>query len=433
MLNIGSASVDITPRLGTEIIGYFNKRIARDIHDPLEASALVASDGATSVAVMVLDVIMLYRRDFDAIKARAAALSGIPAENMLVAAIHTHNGPSTATLFNTTRDDAYCAWACEKAADAIALAAARAEPAVMAHASGQCPEISFNRRWHMRDGSVIMHPVPMSPERVRPAGPTDPELLLAAFMAPDLSRPVSALVNFPLHYVGTPRAEDITADYAGVARRELVRMMGASFQPVYGNGCCGDIFWIDPDQPEPPRPTPYFQITRVGRTVASEAFRRWQQITSWQSEAKLGAASAEVPFICRRPSAEQLRDAEKMLAGPPDPDNYEWVYANELMRLNDEPAERPAMIKALRIGDVGIVGLPGEIFVEIGLAIRKGSPAPRTMVIELANDWLGYIPTDLALREGSYETRLATVSKAPPGTADLWINTALKLLARLFA
>ena len=295
MLTIGSASVDITPILGTEVLGYFNKRIARDIHDRLEATALVATDGTTSVAVLVLDIIMMYRRDMDDIKARASSLTGIPAENILVSCIHTHNGPSTATLFNTTREDAYCAWACEKAADAIALAAMRAEPAVMAHTSGQCPEISFNRRWHMRDGSVVMHPTPLSPERVRPAGPTDPELLLAAFMTPDLSRAVSALVNFPLHYVGTSRSEDITADYCGVARRELVRMMGQPFQPLQANGCCGDIFWIDPDQADPPRPTPYFQIDRVGRTVASEAYRRWQQITEWKSEATLGAIDTAAP------------------------------------------------------------------------------------------------------------------------------------------
>ena len=53
------------------------------------------------------------------------------------------------------------------------------------------------------------------------------------------------------------------------------------------------------------------------------------------------------------------------------------------------------------------------------------------MVVELANDWLGYIPTDQALDEGGYETVLATIAKAAPGTAVQWTQTAVGLLHEL--
>ena len=431
MLKVGIASVDITPPLGVEIIGYFERRVAEDVHDPLEATAIFVDDGANQVAVVVLDLIMLPKADADRLRARAVELTGLRAESLLVACTHTHQGPATATLFNTKREEGYVEWAMATAADAVLLAKERARPVVMGHASGRCPEISHNRRWHLRDGTVVMHPTPGSPERVRPAAPDDPELVLVGFADPTDRSPAWALVNFALHYVGTPAINTLTADYSGVLRRELARMMGGDFRAIYANGTCGDIFWIDTDKAPPEHPTPFFHIERIGRILAAEAFRQWQNICHWTGEATVAAAWTEVPFRRRRPTAEQIKEAKELLAGPPDPANHEWVYDNELIRLEQEPEERMVPIQALRIGDVGVVGLPGEVFVEIGLAIKRRSPFRRTIIAELANDWAGYIPTDVALREGSYETRLATVSKAPPGTAKLWIDTAVGLLEQL--
>jgi neutral ceramidase len=217
-----------------------------------------------------------------------------------------------------------------------------------------------------------------------------------------------------------------------VLRRELARIVGGTFHALYANGTCGDIFWVDTDFPPWPHFHPFYNIERVGRILASETYRQWQNIRDWAEDAPVRAAWQEVTFRRREATAEQMREAERLLQGPAQPENREWVYANELMRLAQEPPEWPVPIQALRIGDLGIVGLPGEVFVEIGLAIKRLSPFPYTMVIELANDWAGYIPTDTALLEGSYETRLATVSKAAPGTADLWIRTATDLLQALW-
>ncbi|MHB0876696.1 MAG: hypothetical protein ACYC5O_11715, partial [Anaerolineae bacterium] len=95
-----------------------------------------------------------------------------------------------------------------------------------------------------------------------------------------------------------------------------------------------------------------------------------------------------------------------------------------------EPVERQTPIKALRVGDLGIVGLPGEIFVQYGLQIKEQSPFKQTMAIELANDYLGYFPTDKALDEGSYETRLARSAKAAKGSEGAMVQAALTALRR---
>jgi neutral ceramidase len=77
---------------------------------------------------------------------------------------------------------------------------------------------------------------------------------------------------------------------------------------------------------------------------------------------------------------------------------------------------------------VAVVGLPGEIFVELGLAIKKASPFPLTMVIELCNDAPGYVPTAKAFKEGSYET---VNSRVQPGGSEKLVEAARRLLKEL--
>jgi len=79
-------------------------------------------------------------------------------------------------------------------------------------------------------------------------------------------------------------------------------------------------------------------------------------------------------------------------------------------------------------GEAAVVALPGEVFVELGLAIKKASPFPTTLVIELCQDAPGYIPTSKAFAEGSYET---VNSRIAPGGGEKMVEAAARLLAEL--
>jgi len=429
-LRVGTAVADITPRIGVSMPGYFTDRKASDILDPIKAKALVFEADGQSLALVVCDVIALVKEDTERAKQMAAELTGIPSENMMIAATHTHYGPATITVFNTPKDEQYCDFMCRRIADAIRLAQLRLEPVVFAHASGEVVGESFNRRWLMKDGRVVMNPGYLNPDRVKPMGPVDRELVLLAAMTPE-GEPHAAVMNFALHYVGGPYDEKISADYFGAATRALARMWGRDFLALLANGCCGDINNCDFDRRPPDYPHPFYQAQRVGDVVAAEAFKTWRRIWDWTDEATLGTANAYPVFQRRHPTEEQQKLMHELLAGPPQPANPQWMYANEWKRVMALPPEWPVQIQAMRIGDLGIVGLPGEVFTEIGMAIKARSPFPRTMVVELANDWVGYIPTDKALEEGSYETELGTNSMAAPGTADTWTETAVALLNQL--
>lgn len=426
-LRAGAATSVLTPPLGTEMIGFFQIRLAEDVHDELHAKAFVFESAETQIALVVCDLIALEMRDVAAIRRRASDLTGIPPGSIMISCTHSHFVPATASIFNTTRDDEYTAWAVRRIADAVKLAQNRLAPAKVAHASGMCPEETHNRRYRMKDGSVRMNPGYLNPEIVSPAGPVDPEVGVLAIEGA-AGGIIGAVGNYSLHYVGGPYGTTISADYFGAFGEALQRMAGGGFVAAMTNGCCGDINNIDPMRPAPDYPHPFYQMQRVGDVVASRAFGAWRQAREYNWEPKLGAASQTMTFHRRHPSDEEIAAHQKLLDAGPDPENRDWVYAMEAMEVAKLPPEEEIEIQALAIGELGIVGLPGEIFVEYGLAIKRQSPFARTFVVELANGTVGYCPTDRALAEGGYETWLARSACAAEGTERAMVEAAVAAL-----
>jgi len=437
-LYAGAARSDITPKLGTHMIGYFTDRVADDIHDGIYSKALVVQNDDIALAIVVLDVGVVCGEDMAVIKQRASELSGIAAENMLITCTHTHSGPATIPALGTPRDEAYTSWAMEKAADAVKLAQNRLEPVRVGHASGSCPEETHNRRWHMQDGSVVMHPPHQSPDIVRPAGPKDAEVAVAVLLGED-DRPVGVLCNYAVHYVAYPAAQTVSANFFGALCHSLERMGGGDFVAVAANGCCGDAYYANPLEPAPENPYPYYQVQRVGNAVAASAYGAWQQIREFSAEVDIDVVTRMVDFRRREASATDMESARHLYESTREEDYFEdgqvkmpeykeWIYARELLLLAEEPVLRQTPVMGMRIGDLGIVGMPGEMFVDYGLQIKARSPFARTMTIELANDYIGYCPTDVALQEGSYETQLARTSKAAPGTEGQMVEAAVGVL-----
>lgn len=432
----GAARSCITPQLGSHIVGYFTDRIAADVHDDLYAKAIVLENDDTCIALVVCDLIALFKEDIEVMRERASLLTRIPKENIFVSCTHTHYAPSTVPALGTPRDEEYMETAMERIADSVKLAQTRLRPAEAGIASVDVPGETFNRRWIMKDGTVRMNPGYQNPDAVRPVGPTDPQLLVLALRDGE-RRPIGLLANYSLHYVGGPYAESISADYFGYFDRALQRLAGEECVAIMANGFCGDINNCDFSRPRPEMPHPYFQAERVANVLAGAAYGAWQGLRGFQYEADpaLAAATETITFRRRQPSRQELEQARALVAGsrPPSDDSShfaDWIYAQEALLVDKEPLERPTPVMALRVGDLGIVGLPGEIFVEYGLQVKEQSPFPQTMTVELAHDYIGYCPTDKALEEGSYETRLARSAKAAKGTEGTMVSACLAALRR---
>ena len=245
------------------------------------------------------------------------------------------------------------------------------------------------------------------------------------------------VAQFSLHYVGTDDLLSVSADYYGHFDRFMRRMLGSSCLPMLFNGTSGQINNVnvfDKNQERGHR-----QAARVASILGGEVLKVLSRI-DLTDDASLGAKSVDVELPRRKITAEDLELAKAIIAGNdpnPEANQFSFVvgqpilasrrlhYAKRCLRLNDMPQQIVAEVQALRIGESAWVGLPGEIFVEIGLAIKKKSPRNNTFVIGLANDNVGYVPTDHAfLNEGGYETWPGGWRPIGPGTEGILVSTA---------
>ena len=441
----GAATSVITPRLGISINGHFNDRLAKHIHDELHARCLVLNDGQTRLAIVVCDSCMIPREVMDAAKLLIQQRTGIPSENVLISATHTHSGPTCTGVFQSEPDAEYQKFLMERIADGVQRAVNQVAPARIAWGVGQEPNQMFNRCWRMKPGTippnpfggtndlVRMNPPVESPDLIEPAGLTDPDVSVLAVQSPE-GNSVALLATYSLHYVGAP-GFDISADYFGAFCNRIEELLGAGrqdppFVAMLANGTSGDINNINFRQKQPAK-KPYEQINLVADAVAREAQRVYRSL-EFRDWVPLGVAQKEITLGVRRTDETELKRAEEILAKARGRElrGSEEIYARETVLLKDYPKEVPLIIQTMRIGDLGIAAIPCEVFVEIGLEIKARSPFKPTFTIELANGYNGYLPTPEQHKLGGYETWRARSSYLEVEASPKIFETVIELFGR---
>ncbi|MBI4663478.1 MAG: neutral/alkaline non-lysosomal ceramidase N-terminal domain-containing protein [Verrucomicrobia bacterium] len=423
----GAATSNITPFLGSGIVGGWTTPAATQIHDELHARCLVLDDGTTRLAFAVCDNVSISREVFDEAKRLIHATTGLPTEQMLVSATHTHSGPSARgeSGFNYGKPlDDYQVFLARRIADGVQRAIHNLAPARIGWGAGRLPQHLFNRRWHMKPGTpmpnpfggqdqVVMNPGVGNPNLLKPAGPTDPEVSFLSLQTLD-GRPLALLANYSLHYVGGVGAGHISADYFAVFCDRIQQLLGADrqdppFVGIMSNGTCGDVNNINFLGPRETR-APYEKMRLVANDVAQEVFRVYQAVRhlDW---VELKAAQAELPLKVRRPTPELVERAQQILARPDTVSpahRHEKAYAERTVQMLGWPEQINVLLQAFRIGDLGIAAIPFETFAETGLEIKAKSPLKPAFTIELANGGYGYLPTPEQHELGGYETWLGT-------------------------
>jgi hypothetical protein len=394
---------------------------------------------------------MIPREVLDSAKQQAHPLTGIPVDRMLISATHTHTAPSSAGVFQSEPDADYQKFLAERIAQGIAQAVSHLEPAKIGWAVGLDGSQVFNRRWWLKPGSVPkdpfgrttdvvkMNPGIGNPNLLRPAGPIDPEVSVLSVQAVD-GRPIAVLANYSLHYVGGYPA--LSADYYGAFAERITQLVGADkveppFVGIMSNGTSGDINNVNFSLKSRPPRGPGDQIRLVADSVGRAAFAAYQRI-QYRDRVPLAMRETEIELGVRRPDAADLEAARKTLAaakaaGKTVLTTAAEVYARETVLMNEYPATVKAKLQALRIGDLGITAIPCEVFVEIGLAIKKQSPLKPTFTIELANGYNGYLPTPEQHKWGGYETWRARSSYLEVGASPKIQQAVLTLLKEVAA
>lgn len=416
-LRAGAALVDITPtNLPIRTAGNLTLTVVSKIADPLHARAIVLDDGATPLALAVVDSCMIAREDLDAAKAIASRVTGISVSNMMISSTHTHTAPAVYGCHGNDAEPEYRAYIIPHIAESIVQAWRNLQPARVAWGARDLPQFVHNRRWIMRPGTAqspnpaftgaktniaMMNPGVANTNKVRQTGPVDPAVTVLSVQTRD-GKSLALLANYSTHYASAP-SHSISADYFGEFCRIIARELKAdtNFVALMSNGTSGDANPIDFTK------TNWVATPPVVAGAVAEAALAALTNASYRDDVTLAAATRHVSFGVRLPAPDQLAQARKFLATKVvnrSTRNWEENYARETTLLADWPATKEITLQALRIGDFALAAVPCETFSITGLTMKKESPFPLTMVIGLANGYHGYLPPPDQFPLGGYTT-----------------------------
>ncbi len=403
MIRAGISEVNITPPVGISMCGFAaRKGPSEAIHDELFARALVLDNGETQVAIVGADVISFAPDLVNRIRELAERAVGISGSHILLNGSHSHSGP-TVMAFRCMgeRDAAYEDVLCRKVVGAIKMAAECVLPASLLHGRARV-QIAHNRR-EMRDGRIVLGHHPQGPEApwvdVLRVDTADGGPMAVAFVT--AAHPVNL------------NALSISAEFPGYAA-QFVRDNLA--MPLFLQGCCGDINCSPKD----------------GTFEGSELLGT-----------RLGAATVTAALHAERLESDVLAVNNRVVALPlmlPDVDEAERALADavaSLERARQDQNTTPYQlcqqyeglvgwakdyvqaartrgnstasfaIQTIRIGNLAVVGYPGEMFVDYQLFLEDASPCDKTIALAYTNGCIGYVPTADAYAVGGYEVEQA--------------------------
>jgi hypothetical protein len=284
----------------------------------------------------------------------------------------------------------------------------------------------------MRDGSVGWNAGKLNPNIIRPAGPTDDEVQVVYFAA-DGGKPLATYVNFAMH-LDTVGGTQFSADYPFILSESLARVKGPEMVTMFTIGCAGDINHINVRSGEKQKGPE--EAARIGTILAANVLRIFERLET-NRLASLRVSSEMIDLPLAEITQAQVEEARR-IAGQvnaktqPAPRFMDQVQAFKVLDVHSrEGKPMKVEVQVIALGeDLAWVSLPGEIFVELGLSIKAGSPFRQTMIAELANGSIGYIPTARAYTEGNYEVVSA---RCAAGSGELLVSSAVRQLRKLHA
>ena len=435
----------ITPPHGTSMRGYFFQRLSDGVLDDLELNTLAAGDGERSIVIIVADLCEIPQARADRYRRAVALRSGIPYEAVFISCTHTHTGPDIG------EGEALTPW--EMALEQYMVSSAQRaledmSEADLSVARGKVERVSFIRRYRMKDGYVRTNPGVNNPEIVETIGTPDEEERVLRFRRH--GKPEIVLVHFQVHpdVIGGTR---ISADYPRFVRETVEHALEDQVRCVYLNGAAGDLNHVNTS----PRPGEgngleaasfddclrgYEYARNMGRAIAGEALKVYGK-TAGVNAIPVRFAQRTIRVPSNRPVPTDLPKAERIVEMHKAGRDAELPYkamelttavaeALRMVRLKDGPDEFPLNITAVAMGEVALLGIPGEPFSAIGRTIKEGSPYSMTLPSGLSNGDEAYFPMKEAYEEGGYEARSSSYRS---GVGEAIIDAALGLLREMKA
>mgnify|MGYP001218924809 FL=1 len=452
MMEAGFFETDITPSIGMERPATYYKLYIESIHDPLKVRAAVLSDGKERVALVGVDTGALQSAACIAeAREKIEKFTGIKGSAVMVGASHTHSGgPFHGELpeeyqdapdlikklileYSIVPDRNYAKHIINQIVTAVCEADRRRTKAVFSCGVGYEDKVAFNRRCRMKNGRVYTHPGKGNPDIVDFAGPTD--LDVGVLSAWDMDgKFLGCIVNYSLHGT-TLDNEGASADWIYYMEKTIRGVMGQDSVMVFLNGACGDVTQTN-NLSTNERGFGEKYANLVGTRVGAEALK----VMASTEKGEMPPISYGQKFLKikrRKPAPKRVEESraiveEGLKSKESKDDNTPWLFAKEILIADYLISKEPVAtveVQGIQVGGAIYLSNPGELFCQLGLDIKKGSPFPVTFVVELANGCNSYIPDEKAFTPegGGYETVLTRFSNLEVTAGRQIVNGCIEL------
>ena len=417
-LRAGFIRTDITPDYPVSVLGYFNDRISEGVLDRLYLRAATIVLNEKKLLFLQIDNCTIPYDDAETIKNEISKLGKYRKDEILIFAIHTHTGPSLANFYESIREEKYFEFL--KSTIISTAAKIEADQEVTVHlAETSYPDLTYNRRSYMKDGSVATNPPKQHPDRVKPEGPVDRKLRLISFH--DKAENLLGIFCNISNHTDTVGDNLISADWPGILETEIQNALHSNIPVFTFIAPQGNINHLDFESLEDQFGYPEAQ--RIGKEYAKHALTALDMSKMIQVE-DIDSEILEIDIPPREFTSQQIVEAENILREAQQDDvkdeklSADDIFAGNMVvkklfakNLLDFSANKKDYytlpLQVVRLGKIIFFAIPGEPFVEIGLELiktaREQYDYDMTFPIALANGYFGYIPMEENFPRGGYE------------------------------
>jgi neutral ceramidase len=376
-LRAGTAAIVITPTQPVMLAGYASrKELSQGVHDPLSARVFAFEKNGRRLVLVSVDNLGFYSGTAEPLRQAVLSACALQPSELFLCAIHTHSAPSLTLEAEKghANNVEYTKNLRDKLVEVVRTALTRLAPVRIGIGSGSSP-VGVNRREIVADNTGKSKIVLGR----NPAAVTDREVQVLKLASAGQNELVGVLFAYATHSTSLgPRNYLVSGDVHGSAEQFLEKYLGPRVVAPGFAGASGDIDpWV--------RVLPEFRTTNgwvpepilMGTMLGEEVARVLEGITN---------------STVTGPIKTSLRTLE--LPGKP---------RGEAASTTNAPV--PLNLTLGRVGDIAFVGLGGEIFNEIGRAIKTQSPFRATFIFKHCNGTAGYLPTRPSYAEGGYEVQ----------------------------
>jgi hypothetical protein len=356
--------------------------------------AMVLDDGTTKVAIVGIDNLGWS----SALGDRSRALiKGIPAENILIGATHTHSAPDAYGFPDQNgksfADLAYLDWCVKQIADAVNEAVANASPASLKIAVGEAQgKISYNyyadKLFDPRCGVI---------QAIAESGKNKGKV-------------IATLVNYAIHpeVIGSSQGI-LSPDLCGPLYDRIESNVGGV--AIFMNGAQGGMVTADNRLENGKEANNWEECIRIGNLLADEALRIVEKADVQQKPA-LMCASRTIEF-------------------PVDSEMMRYILKNSPIKMTSvKETSITTRLNYLQVGTAKVLTIPGEALPNIGFYIKRNMKTDNAFLFGLTNDAFGYMLTKVdfnSFKRYEYVTRTSLGEM----TGEIYINEVLTWLKEL--